>query len=102
MKILEWWGVSGVLFNECATFTLTWKSLVPKRCRGKLWYLIMGCVIWSLWFERNKIKFENGSCDPENLVNTVKARVRVLAKELLGLELAPNHDFTYHPEAIQL
>lgn len=48
MKILSWWGIAGVLQNSCGPFTVAWKKLAPRRKRGKLWNLILGCVIWSI------------------------------------------------------
>jgi reverse transcriptase-like protein len=90
MKVLSWWGVTGVLQNSCGPFTIAWKHLVPRKKRGKLWNLILCCVIWSFWFERNKVKFESGSPDADKLFLTVKIRVGVWAKELLGLNLLAN------------
>lgn len=84
MLVLDWWGSTGVLHNRCIAFSLAWKSLAPKRCSGKLWNLILGCVIWSLWFLRNNVKFESGSVDLNNFFTTLKIRVGVWAEELLG------------------
>ena len=61
MKILEWWSISGALHNRCRNFNIEWFGLVKSRKCRKLWGLVLGCVIWSLWYERNKIKFETGS-----------------------------------------
>lgn len=83
MLILDWWGISGVLPNRCGPFFLAWRHLAPKRVRGKLWDLILGCVIWSLWFLRNKVKF---GVDMKQFFSTLKIRVEIWAKELLGAE----------------
>lgn len=87
MMILDWWGVSGVLHNHCATFLLSWKSLRPKWCKGKLWHLTLGCVIWSLWFERKGIKFDHGDCNSKTMVDNLKMRIGVWAKELLAMDV---------------
>ncbi|CAO2835995.1 unnamed protein product [Amaranthus hypochondriacus] len=96
MMMLDWWGVSGVLHKCCAAFMLSWESLRPKWCKGKLWKLILGCVIWSLWFERNKLKFDHGVCEAKKLVDTIKIRVGVWATELLGLEASQTTLFAYN------
>lgn len=87
MMILDWWGVSGVLHYKCDTFLLSWRSLRPKRCKSKLWHLTMGCVIWSIWFERNRIKFDLGTCKPQTIVDSLKIRIGVWAKELLEIDV---------------
>lgn len=86
MQILNWWGISGVLQNKCGPFTDAWRHLAPKRKRGKLWNLTLACVMWSIWFERNKIKFEAGSPNVEKLIFNIKIRIGEWAKELLGLD----------------
>jgi hypothetical protein len=55
--------------------------------------MILGCVVWSLWFERNRLKFHNGVRDYDKLVYTIKLRVLTWAKELLGLHVkdTPGH-----------
>lgn len=86
MKVLQWWDVSGVLPNRCVPFMIAWKTLAPRRSRGQVWSLILGCVLWSLWFERNKIIFNNGVPEADYLFHTLKIMVGVWAKELLGTE----------------
>lgn len=87
MEILRWWGVFGALHNRCVPFSIAWRSLVPRRHRGKLWLLVLGCVIWSIWFDRNRIKFQNGVRDMGKLLHTIKVHVGVWAKELLGMDI---------------
>ena len=58
MKILEWCGISDVLHNRCGNFSIEWVGLMKCPKKNNLWRLILGCVIWSLWYERNKIKIE--------------------------------------------
>ena len=58
MEMLKWWNISGVLQNQSCSFTIQWMNLVKNRNLQNLWAMILGCVIWSLWFERNKIKFD--------------------------------------------
>ncbi|CAO2838028.1 unnamed protein product [Amaranthus hypochondriacus] len=66
---------------------MAWMSFRPKNCRGKVWKLILGCVIWSIWYERNKIKFENKVWDVTLFLHNMKIRLHIWAKELLGIEL---------------
>lgn len=55
----------------------------------------MGCVLWSIWYERNTIKFNNGSLDVEHLFYTLKIRVGIWAKELLGLDILASNAIAY-------
>lgn len=89
MRVLQWWGISGVLHNSCDTFILAWRGLAPKRRRGEIWKLALGCVLWSLWFERNKIKFEDKTPDVAYFLYSLKIRFTLWGKELLGLEMPP-------------
>ena len=58
MQMLKWWNISGVLHNRCKNFNIEWFGMLKCRKYRTLWGLILGCVIWSLWYERNKRKFE--------------------------------------------
>lgn len=73
-----------MLQNQCTPFALSWISLKPRSCNRNLWLLTLGCTIWSIWFLRNKIKFEGGSVDRNRFFNTLKICVRTWAEELLG------------------
>lgn len=74
----------GVLQNRCGDFVLAWNGLLADRKMIKLWNLVLGCVIWSLWYERNKAKFEDYEPNLQRLVFTLKVRVGMQAMELLG------------------
>ena len=87
--VLRWGGISGVLPSRSLPFIQSWRKLAPGRRRGKIWSLIMGCVLWSIWFERNKVKFEGRAQDFGLSVYTLKIRIHAWAKELLGLDLLP-------------
>ena len=68
MKMLEWWSISGVLHNRCRNFSVEWFGLVKSQKHRKLWGLVLGCVIWSLWYEKNIIKFEAKSPNVTSLL----------------------------------
>ncbi|CAO2832585.1 unnamed protein product [Amaranthus hypochondriacus] len=40
MQILECWGLSGVLHNDCTTFFIQWNGLMKRRKGKDLWKLI--------------------------------------------------------------
>ena len=84
MKMLEWWNISGVLMNQSSSFTIQWMGLVKNRKLQNLRSMILGCVIWSLWFERNKIKFDGGSPNLQNFVCSLKIKIGIWAKEMIG------------------
>ena len=77
MKILEWWKISGTLHNQCIIFSAQWFGLVKNRHYRKLWGMILGCGIWSLWYKRNKIKFDKGSPNIHNFVFMLKIRINM-------------------------
>ena len=100
MKMLEWWGLSGVLHNRCENFSIEWFGLVKSRKCRKLWGLILGCGIWSLWYERNKIKFDMGSPELNTFVYSLKIRVGIWAKEMLGYTGVAPHDIIHNIDSI--
>ena len=57
MEILQWWGISAAFQNRCINFSIEWLGLLKGKKYQKLWGLVLGYVIWSIWYERNKIKF---------------------------------------------
>ena len=90
MTVLRWGGISGVLPSQCIPFIQSWRRLAPGRRRGKLWSLCLGCVVWSIWFERNKVKFEDRSPDLGLSIYALKIRIHTWAKELLGMAILPS------------
>lgn len=84
MKLLEWWGIKGVLHNNCVDFVLQWNGLTLGRKGNRLWKSCLCCVIWSLWYERNKVKFGSIIPDLESFAHSLKIIIGVWAKELLG------------------
>ncbi|CAO2816751.1 unnamed protein product [Amaranthus hypochondriacus] len=87
MSMLNWRGVEGALQDQCTQFIIAWGSLTKSKRRKKLWSVVMGCCVWSLWFERNKIKFERGVPDLHRFIFSLRVRIGLWAKELLGLSL---------------
>lgn len=100
MHILNQWGIKGVLHEQCGSFVLQWKDLMVGCRRGRCRLLILSYVIWSLWFERNKAKFEEYAPNLNFLVNTLKIRIGVWAKELLGITSFSPQDCMNNIEAI--
>ncbi|XP_057523883.1 uncharacterized protein LOC130803701 [Amaranthus tricolor] len=83
MEILKWWSLSSALHNRCNHFCSQWFSLLKIRNSRKFWGLTLGCVIWSLWFERNQIKFNHKTLNFSNFMHSLKIRIRIWAKEIL-------------------
>ena len=61
-----------------------------------MWGLILGCVIWSLWYERKKIKFENGSPNANQFAFLLRIRIGIWAKELIGFPEWSSEFVTYN------
>ena len=100
MHMLQWWGLSGTLHNKGKNFCIEWLGLVKNRKRRKLWGLILGCVIWSLWYERNRIKFDEASPNINNFVHSLKIRIGIWAKEMGGYPGWSADDVTYNINSI--
>ena len=83
MELLKWWGIQGVLHINCENFCAAWDGLSKMRNGKKLWNLILGCTIWSLWYTRNKIKFESVPPNQLKMSYELKTRIGIWAKELL-------------------
>ena len=81
-------------------FVLAWYGFLSNRKRIKLWNLVLRCVIWSLWFERNKINFEGCVPDLQKFLYTLNIRVRVWAKEIIGYKYCSSHEFVHNIDAI--
>ena len=94
MEIVKWSGISAVFQNRCSTFGVEWMGLIKGRKFHKLWGLVFGCVIWSIWYERNKVRFETRPINMHRFVYSLKIRIGVWAKEYLGLTVLPPHGVT--------
>ena len=103
MEILKWWNLSGPLHRTFSEFSIQWIGLVnDKRCKD-IWTLSLGCVIWSLWYERNKIKFDAKIPNFQNFVSSLKSRIGMWSKEMLGAPVyAPNVVFNADSFILQL
>ena len=102
MKILQWWGISGILHNKCSSFCIQWVGLMRIRKGHKLWGLILSYVICSIWFERNKIKFQSMVPDHRKFINSLIIRIGIWAKEMLGFTLVAPHDVIYNVQNIYM
>ena len=83
-----------------SSVVIAWHGFFSNRKRIKLWNLVLGCVIWSLWYERNKVKFEGCVLDLQKLLSTLKTRVGVWAKEIFGCNDCSSHEFVHNIDAI--
>ena len=91
MEILKWWGLSAPLHNQCTKFSIQWFGLVNGRKHWDIWALTLGCVTWSLWYERNQVKFEMKTPNLQIFVLSLKIRIGIWAKEMMGSSAyAPN------------
>ena len=86
--------------SKTNVFTIACRGMLLNRKRSKLWNLILGCVIWSLWYKRNKVKFENKTLDPHNLFQTLKIRVGIWAMEILDLDVVQSLVISHNIDAI--
>ena len=84
MDLLKWWGIVGVLHSRCENFCVQWDGLIIDRKKKKLWKLILGCTIWSLWYTRNKAKFDLIPPDPREVTYSLKTRFFLWSKEMLN------------------
>lgn len=100
MHILEWWGIKGVLQINCDSFGMEWCGLMKIKRWKKLWNLIFGCVIWSIWFERNKVKFEMKVPNLQLFTYSLMIRIRSWAKECLGYAGISQHDLIHNLKAV--
>ena len=100
MKMLEWWSISRALHNRCRNFSVEWFGLIKCWKCQKLWGLVLGCFIWSLWYEKNKTKFELGSPNIHNFVYSLKTRIGIWATELLGYSGLSSHDVIYNIDSV--
>lgn len=100
MEILDWWGIIGVLQNQCEDFITAWLGFMKCRKWKKIWMLILGCVLWSIWYARNKAKFEDNHHDFHRFVYSLKTRIHVWAKQLVACAGPTQHDFIHNLTAV--
>ncbi|GMI95175.1 hypothetical protein like AT4G29090 [Hibiscus trionum] len=77
------WNVSFALPNDLKALLLSWDDLVPK---SRIWKLIPGAVLWTVWKVRNSIVFDEGVSDFFLLSFLSRCRIAswFLAKEPKG------------------
>ena len=91
MEILKWWNISAPLQMTFSNFSEQWLGLNKDRKCKDIWLISLGCVVWSLWYERNKIKFESKSINFQNFVLSLRFRIGTWAKEMMGISGYPPH-----------
>lgn len=85
MQVLEWCNIQGVLHRDCGSFVDQWKGLLLGRKWRRVRLLLIGCVVWSIWYERNEIKFQGKSPNLHQMVASLKCRVGGWVKEYMGV-----------------
>ena len=89
MEILKWWNLSAPLHMTFSKFCEQWLGLIKDRKRKDIWCISLACVVWSLWYERNQIKFERKGVNFQAFVTSLKLRIGSWAKEMMGLSNYP-------------
>ena len=103
MEILRWCNLSGPLHSTFSSFSTQWIGLISGKKRKDIWALSLGCVIWSLWYERNKIKFDAKTPNFHNFVMSLRSRIGTWSKEMLGTPgYAPNVIFNANSFILQI
>lgn len=97
MHILDWWGLQGVLQDRCGCALLAWGGLMRSRRWKRLWWMVFVCVLWSIWFERNAVKFEGKVADVRRFLFSLRLRVGFWAKELRLYDGVSAGDFAWAP-----
>ena len=91
MEILKWWNLSAPLHMTFSKFCEQWLGLIKDPKRKDIWCISLGCVVWSLWYERNQIKFDSKSVNFQTFVSSLRFRIGTWAKEMMGLSGYPPH-----------
>ena len=102
MNIVEWWGLSTGLHNQCQIFSIQWLGLVNSRKHQRIWGLILGYGKWSQWHERNKIKFNMMTPNFHRFVYSLKIRIGIWAKKMLGYNGSAPQNSIYNIGSILL
>lgn len=102
MMIFDWSGIRGVLHSRYEDFVIHWRGLWVGRKWKRLCKLILSCMIWSIWYERNKAKFEATTHDLHKFAYVLKIRIGIQAKEILGMVGFSPQDFTNNLKAVLL
>ncbi|KAK7269299.1 hypothetical protein RIF29_22022 [Crotalaria pallida] len=70
----KWLGISCVLPTSCKDHFVQHCSMWNyKKCR-KIWRLLWGTTVWSLWLLRNEIVFSNACVDYIHLLDLIQVR----------------------------
>lgn len=81
MKISRWWGILLIIHRDPIVNIKSWQSLMKKRKLKPLWNTVFHAMIWTIWNERNKIRFEGSPINWEWFLEKVKFRICLWIKE---------------------
>ena len=102
MEILNWWSLSAALQNRFTNFCSQWMGLQKSKKAKEFWGLTLGCVIWSIWYEKNQIKFNQRSPYLPSFVHSLKIRIGIWAREILGFSCSSPQNIIYDVESFVL
>lgn len=74
MGVCRWWSVSVVLHEDAIANFRAWRALLQGKQKGEWWSMLFFTTIWSLWFNRNKRKFEGTEMDVGMMIEEIKLR----------------------------
>ncbi|XVF88973.1 hypothetical protein PTKIN_Ptkin19aG0094400 [Pterospermum kingtungense] len=96
------WGLQWSVGNNGWVIFQDWLQLLPKKRCNKLWRMLFGATIWSIWLKRNDMIFKGGSLDIHNIIDLIKFRIGVWAKAKWPHVNVSISDFLLVPNAITI
>ncbi|GLT98028.1 hypothetical protein SLE2022_155580 [Rubroshorea leprosula] len=69
-----WWGISSVSMQNINEHFKQYVGLIGNIKFTAVWMVIWYAVKWSIWLQRNKVTFNDGQVNEEELVEMVKYR----------------------------
>lgn len=76
--LLNWWGLTCKIHENVVSNIELCNGLLQgcskKSFKWKLWISILFVTVWTIWYEKNHIKFQNKSSIVETMINDIKLR----------------------------